>query len=212
MAAIVGDARRNNGDQAPPGSSDPRHEAITVQSLVRALPDRTLLLVDGDALARRRLERAMATLGFEPTSAAGVGDAIDAMKRAKPAFAIIDTQLDDGSGLEVVEALHAARPEACIVILTSFGSIASAVAATRAGAADYLAKPAGIDDIAGALLAAARGEAPAPSSTPMSAARVRWEHIQRVYELCNHNVSQTARRLSMHRRTLQRVLGKRAPV
>ena len=89
-------------------------------------------------------------------------------------------------------------------------SVAEALVAVKAGAVDYLSKPADADDVARALLATP-GESPPPPDNPMSADRVRWEHIQRVYELCNHNVSETARRLNMHRRTLQRILAKRAP-
>jgi two-component system response regulator RegA len=119
-------------------------------------------------------------------------------------------RLEDGSGLKVVEAVREARPESRVIMLTGYGNIATAVAAVKAGAVDYLSKPADADDVARALLA--RGDAsPAPPDNPMSADRVRWEHIQRVYELCNHNVSETARRLNMHRRTLQRILAKRAP-
>jgi two-component system response regulator RegA len=118
-------------------------------------------------------------------------------------------RLEDGSGLKVVEAVREARPDAKIIMLTGYGNIATAVQAVKAGAVDYLSKPADADDVVRALLA--KGDAPAPPENPMSADRVRWEHIQRVYELCNHNVSETARRLNMHRRTLQRILAKRAP-
>jgi two-component system response regulator RegA len=97
------------------------------------------------------------------------------------------------------------------VMLTGYGNIATAVAAVRAGAVDYLAKPADAEDVVRALLGTVAGGAPAPPENPMSADRVRWEHIQRVYELCGRNVSETARRLGMHRRTLQRILAKRAP-
>src|SRR5690606_27535080 len=121
-----------------------------------------------------------------------------------------DMRLDDGSGLQVVQAIRDARPDARVVMLTGYGNIATAVAAVKAGAVDYLSKPADADDVVRALLAQA-GSTPPPPENPMSADRVRWEHIQRVYELCNHNVSETARRLSMHRRTLQRILAKRAP-
>ncbi|MGH7010969.1 MAG: response regulator, partial [Caulobacteraceae bacterium] len=123
----------------------------------------------------------------------------------------IDMRLEDGSGLKVVQALRQARKDARIVMLTGYGNIATAVAAVKAGAVDYLSKPADADDVARALLAAHSGAAPPPPENPMSADRVRWEHIQRVYELCGHNVSETARRLNMHRRTLQRILAKRAP-
>ena len=139
-----------------------------------------------------------------------VAEALSAVKNRPPAFAVLDMRLEDGTGLKVVEALRDARPDARIVMLTGYGNIATAVAAVKAGAVDYLSKPADADDVAKALLAQA-GSSPAPPENPMSADRVRWEHIQRVYELCGHNVSETARRLNMHRRTLQRILAKRAP-
>ncbi len=132
------------------------------------------------------------------------------MKTHAPAFAVLDMRLEDGNGLKVVEAITEVRPGARIVMLTGYGNIATAVAAVKAGAVDYLSKPADADDVARALLALP-GESPGPPANPMSADRVRWEHIQRVFELCNNNVSETARRLSMHRRTLQRILAKRAP-
>src|SRR5438477_2582904 len=127
-----------------------------------------------------------------------------------PAYAVLDMRLADGSGLKVVGAVRGARPDAKIIMLTGYGNIATAVQAVKAGAVDYLSKPADADDVARALLARADAS-PAPPDNPMSADRVRWEHIQRIYELCNHNVSETARRLNMHRRTLQRILAKRAP-
>jgi len=127
-----------------------------------------------------------------------------------PAYAVIDLRLEDGNGLDVVETLREKRPDARIVVLTGYGAIATAVAAVKIGATDYLSKPADANDITAALLAEAE-EMPPPPENPMSADRVRWEHIQRVYELCDRNVSETARRLNMHRRTLQRILAKRSP-
>jgi two-component system response regulator RegA len=176
---------------------------------VADLADKTLLLLDDDAPLRTRLGRALEGRGFQVTLAGSVSEAIVAVKSAAPAFAVVDMRLDDGSGLGVVEAIHAARPSAKVIMLTGYGNIASAVAAVKAGAVDYLPKPADADDVVRALLA--REDGPAPPENPMSADRVRWEHIQRVYELCGHNVSETARRLNMHRRTLQRILAKRAP-
>ena len=132
------------------------------------------------------------------------------MKKSAPAYAVVDLRLDDGNGLEVIEALHNARPDARVVVLTGYGNIATAVTAVKLGAIDYLAKPADADDVIDAL-SRPRQLQPPPPENPMSADRVRWEHIQRVYELCNRNVSETARRLNMHRRTLQRILAKRAP-
>jgi len=148
--------------------------------------------------------------GFLPTLAATVKEALELARSAPPAFAVVDLRLEDGDGLEVVNAIHEAREDARVVMLTGYGNIATAVAAVKAGAVDYLSKPADADDVEKALLAKA-GARPEPPENPMSADRVRWEHIQRVYELCDHNVSETARRLGMHRRTLQRILAKRAP-
>ena len=173
------------------------------------LADKTLLVLDDDAPLRTRLGRALESRGFEPTLVASVAEALIAVRGSAPAFAVVDMRLEDGNGLGVVEAIHAVRPDARVVMLTGYGNIASAVAAVKAGAVDYLPKPADADDVVRALLA--RDDAPAPPENPMSADRVRWEHIQRVYELCGHNVSETARRLNMHRRTLQRILAKRAP-
>jgi two-component system response regulator RegA len=176
---------------------------------VAGLPDKSLLVLDDDAPLRTRLGRALEGRGFEATLVASVAEAIAAVRHHAPAFAVVDMRLEDGNGLGVVEAIHAARPDARVIMLTGYGNIASAVAAVKAGAVDYLPKPADADDVVRALLA--RDDGPAPPENPMSADRVRWEHIQRVYELCGHNVSETARRLNMHRRTLQRILAKRAP-
>ena len=176
---------------------------------VADLPDKSLLVLDDDAPLRTRLGRALEGRGFQPTLVASVSEALSAVKLNAPAFAVVDMRLEDGNGLGVVEAIHAARPEARVIMLTGYGNIASAVAAVKAGAVDYLPKPADADDVVRALLA--REDGPAPPDNPMSADRVRLEHIQRVYELCGHNVSETARRLNMHRRTLQRILAKRAP-
>ena len=172
--------------------------------------DRSLLIVDDDRPFRERLGKAMERRGFAVRTAESVAEGIRAISDSPPAFAVFDLRLQDGSGLDVVPALRDARPESRIVILTGYGNIASAVAAVKAGAVDYLAKPADADQIEQALLA--QGSAlPPPPENPMSADRVRWEHIQRVYEQCDRNVSETARRLNMHRRTLQRILAKRAP-
>lgn len=173
-------------------------------------PDRSLLLVDDDEPFVKRLAKAMEKRGFLPETAESVaaGRAI-AMARP-PAYAVVDLRLEDGNGLDVVEALRERRPDCRIVVLTGYGAIATAVAAVKIGAIDYLSKPADANDVTNALLS--RTEAlPAPPENPMSADRVRWEHIQRVYEMCDRNVSETARRLSMHRRTLQRILAKRSP-
>ena len=148
--------------------------------------------------------------GFTPTLANSVEEGIKLAATCDPQYAVVDLRLEDGSGLEVVEAIRTKSPDARIVMLTGYGNIASAVAAVKAGAIDYLAKPANVDDIVNALYAR-DGEKPEPPENPMSADRVRWEHIQRVYELCDHNMSETARRLNMHRRTLQRIMAKRSP-
>ncbi len=177
---------------------------------VAQLADKSLLVMDDDSALRIRLGRALESRGFEPTLASSVAEAVAAVKAKPPAFAVLDMRLDDGNGLQVVETIRNARPDARVVMLTGYGAIATAVAAVKAGAVDYLSKPADADDVLRALLAR-HDESPAPPENPMSADRVRWEHIQRVYELCGHNVSETARRLNMHRRTLQRILAKRAP-
>ncbi len=181
-----------------------------ISASIAALQEKTLLVMDDDAPLRTRLGRALESRGFEVTLVGTVAEAISAVKARPPAFAVLDLRLDDGNGLQVVETIQAERPDARVVMLTGYGNIATAVAAVKAGAVDYLSKPADADDVARALLAAA-GSAPPPPDNPMSADRVRWEHIQRVYELCGHNISETARRLNMHRRTLQRILAKRAP-
>ena len=173
-------------------------------------PDRSLLLVDDDEAFVKRLARAMEKRGFVPETAESVAAGKAIATTRPPAYAVVDLRLEDGNGLDVVEALRDRRPDCRIIVLTGYGAIATAVAAVKIGAIDYLAKPADANDITNALLA--RGEAlPPPPENPMSADRVRWEHIQRVYELCDRNVSETARRLNMHRRTLQRILAKRSP-
>lgn len=177
----------------------------------RAAPDgAVLLIVDDDEPFRVRLGRAMEKRGFSPVLAAGAKDAIRLARETPPDYAVIDLRLEDGDGLEVVNTIHELREDCRVIMLTGYGNIATAVAAVKAGAVDYLPKPADADDVAKALLANP-GSRPVPPENPMSADRVRWEHIQRVYELCDHNVSETARRLGMHRRTLQRILAKRAP-
>ena len=173
--------------------------------------DKTLLIVEDDGPFRTRLERAMTSRGFDVIGAVGtVVEAVAIARKTPPAFAVVDLRLEDGDGLDVIRTLHNERDDCKAVMLTGYGNIATAVAAVKSGAIDYLAKPADADDVAKALLANPDAK-PEPPENPMSADRVRWEHIQRVFELCNHNVSETARRLNMHRRTLQRILAKRAP-
>jgi len=172
--------------------------------------DTSILLVDDDAPFLKRLARAMEKRGFtvEMAGSVAAGKAIATVR--PPKYAVVDLRLEDGNGLEVVEVIRSKRPESRIVILTGYGAITTAVAAVKIGAIDYLAKPADANDVTSALLAHDDDRPPAPQN-PMSADRVRWEHIQRVYELCDRNVSETARRLNMHRRTLQRILAKRSP-
>jgi two-component system response regulator RegA len=178
---------------------------------LRGLPesDRTLLIVDDDAPLCQRLARAMERRGFVVATAESVANGTAVAKANPPAFAVVDLRLGDGSGLDVVSAVRGARPGARIVVLTGYGNIATAVAAVKAGALDYLPKPADADAVERALLAQ-EGGTPEPPEDTMSADRVRWEHIQRIFELCDRNVSETARRLKMHRRTLQRILSKHA--
>lgn len=172
--------------------------------------DPSLLMVDDDEMFATRLARALEKRGFVPEVALTVAEARQIVARRAPAYAVIDLRLEDGSGLDIVEQLRAAREDARIVVLTGYGAIATAVAAVKMGATDYLSKPADANEVTAALLA--DGDVlPPPPENPMSADRVRWEHIQRVYEQCDRNVSETARRLHMHRRTLQRILAKRGP-
>jgi len=172
--------------------------------------DRTLLIVEDDKSFLQRLAKALETRGFEVTVAESVAEGLRQVEQSSPAFAVVDMRLGDGNGLEVISALKRRRPEARGIILTGYGNIATAVNAVKLGAVDYLAKPADADDVVAALLALDHDKIEPPEN-PMSADRVRWEHIQRIYELCGRNVSETARRLNMHRRTLQRILAKRAP-
>jgi len=172
--------------------------------------DHSLLIVDDDGPLRNRLAQAMERRGYAVTTADSVDAGVAAAMSDPPAFAVVDLRLGDGNGLDVVAALQQNRPDARIIVLTGYGNIASAVAAVKAGAVDYLPKPADADAIDTALKSG-EGPLPPPPENPMSADRVRWEHILRIYEQCGHNVSETARRLNMHRRTLQRILNKYAP-
>jgi two-component system response regulator RegA len=172
--------------------------------------DKTLLIVDDDDPFRNRLARAMDKKGFVVTEAKSVEEGLKIAKNGPTSFAVIDLRLEDGNGLEVVKALHMSKKESRIVMLTGYGNLPTAVAAVKAGAIDYIAKPVDADDVEAALLASPESKAKPPEN-PMSADRVKWEHIHRVFELCNRNVSETARRLKMHRRTLQRILSKRSP-
>ncbi|MBD8556811.1 ActR/PrrA/RegA family redox response regulator transcription factor [Rhizobium sp. CFBP 8762] len=173
-------------------------------------PDSSLLIVDDDAPFVKRLARAMETRGFTVEIAESAAEGIAKAKTNPPKYAVVDLRLGDGSGLDVIEAIRSRRSDTRIIMLTGYGNIATAVNAVKLGAVDYLAKPADADDVFAALVQRSGERAELPEN-PMSADRVRWEHIQRVYELCERNVSETARRLNMHRRTLQRILAKRAP-
>jgi two-component system, response regulator RegA len=172
--------------------------------------ERSLLIVDDDEPLCQRLARAMERRGFVVQTADSVAGGIRLAGERPPAFAVVDLRLGDGSGLEIVKVIRQTRPGARIVMLNGYGNIATAVAAVKAGAVDYLPKPVDADAVERALLAT-EAALPPPPEDPMSADRVRWEHIQRVFEQCDRNVSETARRLKMHRRTLQRILGKHAP-
>ena len=172
--------------------------------------DKSLLIVDDDTPLRDRLARAMEKKGFKVLQAESVDKGINLAKNSPPAFAVVDLRLTDGSGLEVVKAIRKVKEDSRVVMLTGYGNIPTAVAAVKAGAIDYIPKPADADDVESALLTSPGSKA-IPPENPMSADRVKWEHIHRVFELCNRNVSETARRLKMHRRTLQRILSKRSP-
>ena len=171
---------------------------------------KTLLIVDDDDSFRGRLSRAMEKKGFEVKDAKTVVDAIKSARSLPPNFALVDLRLEDGSGLDVAQEINKTRKDSRIVMLTGYGKLPTAVAAVKDGALDYMAKPIDADDVESALLATPNSKAKPPEN-PMSADRVKWEHIHRVFELCNRNVSETARRLKMHRRTLQRILSKKSP-
>jgi len=197
-------------EQPIPSGAIQGEEQKTMTEAALPAGDRTLLIVEDDKLFLARLARAMETRGFKVSVAETVADGLLQVEQNPPAFAVVDMRLGDGNGLDVISALKRRRADARGIVLTGYGNIATAVNAVKLGAVDYLAKPADADDVVNALLAL-DGRKAAPPDHPMSADRVRWEHIQRIYELCGRNVSETARRLNMHRRTLQRILAKRAP-
>ena len=203
-ARAVPDPRRDPGWSGRGEANEPRMQPGQPR------PDRTLLIVDDDAPFRTRLARAMESRGFDCEVATSVAEGKLAARRRPPSYALLDLRLEDGSGLDIAKEIHDHRPDTKVVMLTGYGNIATAVAAVKAGAVDYLSKPCDASAIEAALLS--DGDLPPPPEHPMSADRVRWEHIQRVYEQCDRNVSETARRLNMHRRTLQRILAKRAPM
>ena len=184
-------------------------EEINTQKIAD-FTDKSLLIVDDDSPLRARLARAMEKKGFQVTQAESVKKGISEANNSPPAFAVVDLRLGDGSGLEVIKEIRRVKKDSRVVMLTGYGNIPTAVAAVKVGAIDYIPKPADADDVENALLALPDFKA-IPPKNPMSADRVKWEHIHRVYELCDRNVSETARRLKMHRRTLQRILSKRSP-
>jgi two-component system response regulator RegA len=186
------------------------NEPTNVGQVRTGATGRKALLVDDDAPLRKNLVRALERDGFEVVTAASLKEAYEAVADFTPEFAVLDLNLQDGYGMELVAHLQELRPGVRIVILTGYDSIASSLVALKAGVIGYLAKPVKAEQVVASLLGQGE-EAEEPAERPMSADRVRWEHIQRVFEQCNRNVSETARRLNMHRRTLQRILSKRAP-
>ena len=172
--------------------------------------NKTLLVVDDDLPFRERLSRSMEKKGFEVDSADSFASAVEIIEKQNYDYAIVDMRLTDGSGLELIKKMQIKSPETKSLLLTGYGNIATAVAAIKSGAIDYLPKPAEVDQIYDALTNS-KEVLPPPPENPMTADRIRWEHIQRVFVQCNRNVSETARRLRMHRRTLQRILNKHAP-
>ncbi|MCF8478300.1 MAG: ActR/PrrA/RegA family redox response regulator transcription factor [Pseudolabrys sp.] len=186
------------------------NEIAETPTAIDGIAERTVLVVEDDRSFLQRLAKALEQRGFTVETAESVADGLSLLEKSAPAFAVVDMRLGDGNGLDVISALKRRRPEARGIILTGYGNIATAVNAVKLGAVDYLAKPVDADDVVAALLAHENPKIEPPEN-PMSADRVRWEHIQRIYELCGRNVSETARRLNMHRRTLQRILAKRAP-
>jgi two-component system response regulator RegA len=203
-------AQINDPANISSGAPMPEDISNTLSEMKLEEDDRRLLIVDDDEPFRKRLARAMEKRGFEVSTVATVAEGVELARRDQPPYAVFDLRLADGSGLDIVGELRDARPDARIIVLTGYGNIATAVAAVKAGAIDYLPKPSDADAVAAALLDH-EDALPPPPENPMSADRVKWEHIQRVFEQCGRNVSETARRLRMHRRTLQRILNKHAP-
>ena len=169
-----------------------------------------LIIVDDDTPFRERLSRSMEKKGFFVETSSNYKDGLKSCCDKNFDYAIVDMRLGDGSGLELIKQIMEVSPTTKSLLLTGYGNIATAVAAIKTGAIDYLPKPAEVDQIYDALTNADE-VLPPPPENPMTADRIRWEHIQRVFILCKRNVSETARRLRMHRRTLQRILNKHAP-
>jgi two-component system response regulator RegA len=169
----------------------------------------SVLIVEDDAVLRGRLGRALRERGFEVRETASGAEALELAERDPPEHAVVDLRMPGMSGLDVVQGLKAIERSTVIVVLTGYGSIATALEAVRLGATHYLTKPADADDV---IAAFSRGDS-APARTaedpqPASLARVEWEHINRVLADCGGNVSQAARLLGIHRRSLQRKLAK----
>jgi two-component system, response regulator RegA len=169
-----------------------------------------LLIVDDDQPLLDRLARTFTKREFMVTTAQSIGAAKTIIYQQKFDYAIFDLKLVDGYGLDLVQIIKEENPHVRVIILTGYGNIATAVSAIKHGVVDYLPKPADIDAIEFALTNTGEQPVPLPHN-PMSPDRVRWEHIQRIFHECHQNVSETARRLQMHRRTLQRILAKHAP-
>jgi two-component system response regulator RegA len=169
----------------------------------------TLLVVEDDQLLRERLVRALCERGFLAQGARSVAEAL-AQSEESPEYAVVDLRVGDESGLDVIRALLAKDPTTRVVMLTGYGSIATAVEAMRLGAVHYLTKPADADQIVAALQHG-NGDSPAPPGEPLSLARAEWEHINHVLVSVSGNISEAARRLGLHRRSLQRKLAKYPP-
>jgi len=170
-----------------------------------------ILLVDDDQILRDRLARAFRDRGFEVQVAGGVDEALRISSKEPPQMAVVDLRMPGASGLELVSSLRAIAPSLRIVVLTGYGSIATAVEAMRHGATSYLPKPADAEEILAALDAQGTAQRNAPAEATPSLARAEWEHIHRVLLDCDGNISEAARRLGIHRRSLQRKLQKRPP-
>jgi two-component system response regulator RegA len=169
---------------------------------------RTLLLLDDDDVFATRMAKALAARGFEVTRAATAAEAIAVAGQDSPECALVDLRLPDGHGLDVVAALHAIDATTRIIVLTGYGAIATAVESLKRGASDYLTKPVDAEQVASAFEPQASPADHVREFTVPSLARVEWEHIQRVMTECQGNISQAARMLGLHRRSLQRKLSK----
>jgi len=181
-----------------------------MHALTETEAGRVALVVDDDDIFRTRLCRAFASRGWEAVAASDGAQALDIAKQSSPDLAVVDLRLPGMNGLEIVERLRHLDETICIIMLTGYGSIATAVTATKLGANHYLGKPADADQILNAFRGIAEKPDASERSVP-SLARVEWEHIQRVLSDCDGNVSHAAKLLGLHRRSLQRKLGKYPP-